>query len=83
MNPPNKLFRNRPPAIQTFQPTRKRKSKLENRFEKEFPFIKWIPKDLSHRFLIPLEKVKELIEDKPALLKLIYNKIDLENDTIL
>ncbi len=79
MNPPQKLFRNRPPAIQTFQPTRKRKSKLENQFEKDYPFIKWESRVLSHKFLIPLEKVKELIDNKPELLKLIYDKIDLEN----
>jgi len=30
-----------------------------------------------------LEKVKELIEDKPKLIKYIYDKIDLEKKDIL
>jgi len=72
MEPAQRLWRNRPPPIQTFQATRKRKSKLETQFEKDYPFIKWEPKTLSQKFLIPLDKVKELINDKPALIKLIY-----------
>ena len=78
MEPPQRLWRNRPPAIQTFQATRKRKSKLESQFEKQYPFIKWEPRTLSQKFLIPIDKVKELFNDKPALIKYIYNKIDLE-----
>jgi len=79
MKPVEKLYRNRPQPIQTtFQPTRKRKTKLESRFEKDYPNLKWEPKNLSLKFLIPLDKVKELFNDKPALIKYIYNKIDLE-----
>ena len=83
MNPPEKLFRNRPQPIQTFQATRKRKSVWETKFEKDYPTIKWISRDLSLKFIIPLEKVKELIEDKPKLIKYIYDKIDLESKDIL
>tara|TARA_R110000787_G_scaffold193429_2_gene304986 strand:+ start:540 stop:713 length:174 start_codon:yes stop_codon:yes gene_type:complete len=53
---------------------------LESRFEKEYPNVKFEPKSLSIKFLIPLEKVKELITDKPTLIKYIYNKIDLEKE---
>ena len=72
MEPRQRLWRNRPPPIQTFQATRKRKTKLESKFEKDYPFIKWEPRILSQKFLIPLDKVKELIHDKPSLIKLIY-----------
>ena len=79
MQPVQKIYRNRPTPIQTtFQVTRKRKTKLESRFEKEYPNVKFEPKSLSLKFLIPLDKVKELFNDKPALIKYIYNKIDLE-----
>ena len=79
MNPVQKIYRNRPTPVQTtFQATRKRKTKLETRFEKEYPNVKFEPKSLSIKFLIPLEKVKEMINDKPTLIKYIYNKIDLE-----
>ena len=83
MEPAQKLFRNRPPAIQTFQPTRKRKSVWETRFQKDYPTVKFTPRDLSLKFIIPLEKIKELIEDKPKLIKYIYDKIDLESKDIL
>ena len=79
MNQPPKMYRNRPQQIQTnFQATRKRKTKLETRFEKEYPNVKWETRSLSLKFLIPLEKIKEMINDKPTLIKYIYNKIDLE-----
>ena len=79
MNPVQKIYRNRPTQIQTnFQATRRRKTKLESRFEKEYPNVKWDPRSLSLKFIIPLEKIKELINDKPTLIKYIYNKIDLE-----
>lgn len=79
MKPVQKLYRNRPTPIETtFQATRKRKTKLESKFEKDYPNLKFEPKSLSVKFLIPLEKIKELINDKPALIKYIYNKIDLE-----
>ena len=79
MQPIQKIYRNRPQQIQTnFQATRKRKTKLESRFEKEYPNVKWDPRSLSLKFIIPLEKIKELINDKPTLIKYIYNKIDLE-----
>ena len=79
MNPVQKIYRNRPTPVQTtFQATRKRKTKLETKFEKEYPNIKWEARTLSLKFLIPLEKIKEMITDKPTLIKYIYNKIDLE-----
>ena len=81
MNPVQKIYRNRPTPIHTtFQATRKRKTKLESRFEKEYPNIKWETRSLSLKFLIPLEKIKEMITDKPKLIKYIYNKIDLEKE---
>ena len=55
----------------------------ETKFEKDFPTVKFTPRDLSLKFIIPLEKVKELIEDKPKLIKFIYDKIDLESKDIL
>ena len=79
MQPIQKIYRNRPTQIQTtFQATRKRKTKLESRFEKEYPNVKFEPRSLSLKFLIPIDKVKEMITDKPKLIKYIYNKIDLE-----
>ena len=78
MMPVQKLYQNRPPPIQTFQPTRKRKSVWETRFEKDYPLIKWNPKSISVKFLIPLEKIKELFDDKPKMIKYIYDKIDAE-----
>jgi hypothetical protein len=79
MNPIQKIYRNRPtPVLTSFQATRKRKTKLESRFEKEYPNIKFEPRSLSLKFIIPLEKIKEMITDKPKLIKYIYNKIDLE-----
>ena len=81
MNPVQKIYRNRPTPVQTnFQATRKRKTKLETRFEKEYPNVKWETRSLSLKFLIPIDKVKELINDKPTLIKYIYNKIDLEKE---
>jgi len=53
---------------------------LETRFEKEYPNVKWETRSLSLKFLIPIDKVKELINDKPNLIKYIYNKIDLEKE---
>jgi hypothetical protein len=74
MNPVQKIYRKRPTQIQTtFQATRKRKTKLETRFEKEYPNVKFEPRSLSLKFLIPLEKIKELINDKPKLIKYIYD----------
>ena len=74
MNPVQKIYRNRPTPVQTiFQATRKRKTKLESRFEKEYPNVKWEARNLSLKFLIPLEKIKELINDKPKLIKYIYD----------
>ena len=73
MQPVQKMYRNRPSPIQTtFQATRRRKTKLESKFEKEYPNVKWEARTLSLKFLIPLDKVKELINDKPALIKYIY-----------
>ena len=73
MQPVQKLYRNRPQPIQTtFQPIKKRKTKLESRFEKDYPNLKWEARTLSLKFLIPLDKVKELINDKPTLIKYIY-----------
>ena len=83
MNPPEKLFRNRPPPIQIFQATRKRKSVWETKFEKDYPNVKFIARDLSLKFIIPLETIKSMIEDKPKLIKFIYDKIDLESKDIL
>ena len=81
MNPVQKIYRNRPTPVQTtFQATRKRKTKLESRFEKEYPNVKFEPRSLSLKFIIPLEKIKEMINDKPKLIKYIYNKIDLEKE---
>jgi len=73
MQPVQKLYRNRPTPIQkTFQVTRRRKTKLESKFEKDYPNVKFEPRTLSLKFLIPLDKVKELIDDKPTLIKYIY-----------
>ena len=73
MNPPQRMWSNRPPPLQPIQATRKRKSNLENKFEKEYPYLKWCPKAISVKFLIPLDKVKEMIDDKKTLIKYIYD----------
>ena len=78
MEPPQKLYRNRPPPIKTFQATRKRKSVWESSFEKDYPTVKWTPRDLSLKFIIPLETVKSMIDDKPKLIKFIYDKQENE-----
>ena len=75
MNPPIRMFRNRPAQIPTFQATRKRRSKLETKFNLEYPDLKWDSRTLSLFFKIPLVKVKELIDDKPTLIKYIYTII--------
>ena len=76
MEPPKKLFRNRPQPIQPFQPTRARKSKLESKFNTLYPNVEWRPRDLSLRFMIPFHVTKELINDKPKLLKIIFESIE-------
>ena len=78
MKPVQKLYQNRPPPIQPFQATKKRKSAWETKFQKEYPTVKWNPKSISVKFLIPLDKVKELFEDKPKMIKYIYDKIEIE-----
>ena len=78
MNPPQRLYQNRPSPIQPFQATKKRKSVWETRFEKDYPTVKWNPKTLSVKFLIPINKVNELFHDKPKMIKYIYDKIDAE-----
>ena len=76
MEPPQKLFRNRPVPIQTFQATRVRKSKLESKFNKLYPDVQWRPRDLSLKFMIPFRVTKELINDKPKLLKIIFDSLE-------
>ena len=51
----------------------------ETRFQKDFPTVKFTPRDLSLKFIISLETIKSMIEDKPKLIKYIYDKIDLES----
>lgn len=83
MNPKTRLYQNRPPPIQTtFQATRKRKTKLENKFHRMFPDVKWEAKVLSVRFGIPFETTRELIDDKQKLLKIIFDKIEADNMTV-
>ena len=83
MNPRTRLFQNRPPPIDTtFQATRKRRTKLESKFNRLFPEIKWEAKVLSVRFMIPFETTRELIDDKPKLLKIIFDKIEADNMTV-
>jgi len=77
MEPPKKLFRNRPPPIQTFQPTRARE--IKNWRVSSIHYIlmlKWRPRDLSLKFMIPFQVTKELINDKPKLLKIIFESIE-------
>lgn len=50
----------------------------ESRFHKEYPNVKWTPKSISVKFLIPIDKVNELFEDKPKLIKYIYDKIETD-----
>ena len=52
----------------------------ETRFHKEYPTVKWTPKSISVKFLIPLDKVNELFEDKPKMIKYIYDKIETEQE---
>jgi hypothetical protein len=78
MNPPPKMFANQPPPPPSFQAIRKRKSQLEKQFEKDYPFFKFTLRNVSVRFLIPLHELKTIFDDKNKVLKLIYQKIDLE-----
>lgn len=72
MEKPQRLYKNRPPAIQTCPLVVKRKTKLEQRFEKEYPFVKWTLHDLSIRFAIPIYVLKPVFADKEEVLRLIY-----------
>ena len=76
MEPPQKLFRNRPAPIKTFQATRVRKSKLESKFNNLYPDVQWRPRDLSVKFMIPFNVTKEFINDKPKLLKIIFDSLE-------
>ena len=76
MIPPQKLFQNKPPPIPQFNPIRKRKSVLETKFNKDYPTLKWVARDLSLKFIIPLDTIKSMIDDKPVLIKYIYDKLE-------
>ena len=53
--------------------TRRRKSRLISKFEKDYPFVKFKTRDLSLYFMIPYHELKPLMEDKEAVIKYIYN----------
>jgi len=53
-----------------------RKSKLENKFNKLYPDVEWLPRTLSLKFMIPFHITKELIDNKPALLKIIFDSLE-------
>jgi len=44
--------------------------------------VKWEAKVLSVRFMIPFEVTKELIDDKPKLLKIIFDKIEADKPDV-
>lgn len=52
--------------------TRKRKSRLLSKFEKDYPFVKWKTRDLSIHFMIPYHELKPLMENKEETIKYIY-----------
>jgi hypothetical protein len=51
---------------------------LEKQFEKDYPFVRWTLRDISVKFMIPINQLKPIFDDKAKVLKLIYGKIDLE-----
>jgi len=71
MNPPQKWYSNQPPIQVVCPLTKKRKSRLETQFEKEYPFVTWTLRDLSLTFKIPVSTLKPLMQDKEACLKLL------------
>jgi hypothetical protein len=72
MNPPQKWFNNKPPMIQPCPITKKRKSRWETKFEKDYPFVQWTPRDLSIKFMIPIDVIRPLMENKEECIKYIY-----------
>ena len=60
--------------------TKKRKSYWESKFEKDYPYVKWTPHDLSVKFMIPLSVLKTL--NKEDTIKYIYLK-NRDNNFIL
>ena len=72
MNPPEKLFRNRPPPIQTKSPVKSRMTKWENKFNKDYPDFVWKIDNVSSKFLIPKHILKPMT--KQETIKYIYDK---------
>ena len=80
METKKKLYTNRPPLIQTCPPTKKRKSHWETKFEKDYPFVKWTPRDLSLKFMIPIHIIRPLMENKAECIKYIYSVVSPTRD---
>jgi len=55
---------------------------LESKFERLYPDVRWEAKCLSVRFMIPFETTRELIDDKPKLLKIIFDKIEADKPDV-
>ena len=73
MNPPEKLFRNRPPPIETKTPVKSRMTKWENKFNKDYPDFIWTLDNVSSKFLIPKHILKSMT--KQDAIKYIYDNL--------
>jgi len=61
-----------PPQWTSTPMTKKRKSYWESKFEKDHPYVKWTPQDLSVKFMIPISVLKPLMKNKEDTIKYIY-----------
>ena len=75
MEPKTKLYTNKSPPLTTCPPTKQRKSHWETKFEKDYPYVKWTPRDLSLKFMIPIHVLKPMIDKKAECIKYIYENV--------
>ena len=67
-----RLYRNRPPPIETKSPVKTRLTKWENKFKKDYPDFVWTIDNISSKFLIPKHILKSMT--KQEIIKYIYDK---------
>lgn len=65
-----RLYKNRPPPIETKSPVKTRLTKWENKFNKDYKDFVWTLDNVSSKFLIPKYILKPMT--KPEIIKYIY-----------
>ena len=68
-----RLYKNRPPPIQTKSPVKTRATKWENKFNKDYPDFIWTLDNVSSKFLIPKHILKPMT--KQDAIKYIYDNL--------